>query len=626
MSQPSAKVVVQGSLASNAGNYWGSEALLYNANSGNGMPALGTIPIYAGLKNGGAGGGDIATQTSFNAFIGPLIETPTYDQAGNLTSDGRWNYTWNSENQLTQIETNVAAQLAGLLDTRISFAYDYLGRRIQKQVYVNGTQMSWTKYVYSGFNVMAELDGNGNVLRHFIWGPGKDGAVGGAGGLVMIQDSGHTYMPAFDGNGNVAALVDASNNGAIAATYEYSPFGELLQKSGAYAISNPIRWSSKWADDETGLVYYGLRYYNPSIGRFISQDPIGEAGGLNLYGFCGNDGVNGTDYLGMSDLAAQYMQNAGIDPNGNLDPALVEANAAVRAFYESTYGSYNSGMGMGAGGFMGSFFNEMPGQMEYYSDSYFEGIVRDAHQLDASNDNRVSNKATANGVTIISKEKNPDGSITYHTNVGTFTVAVAQPPGLGLLSTLLSPISDAFNGQPPLGTVNIGDVRSLGIVCDPGITDTDSSGLAASVPGFWDNKTPEQIEAAYGSVWDRQHAQGPDNWSAILNASRKAFGNPVFQKPLKSLAMSGFYGAALVGTAYAGGAGVLTIYNNVVYSQTAVRVAAIVASATTGYSTQDPNVALEAQQFCSALQRGAINVVGPRLDQMASFVVKVVKK
>lgn len=58
---------------------------------------------------------------------------------------------------------------------------------------------------------------------------------------------------------------------------------------------------STYTDDETSLVYYGYRYYSPLLGRFINRDPIGEEGGINLYGFCGNDGVNGYDFLGLSD-------------------------------------------------------------------------------------------------------------------------------------------------------------------------------------------------------------------------------------------------------------------------------------------------------------------------------------
>ena len=82
------------------------------------------------------------------------------------------------------------------------------------------------------------------------------------------------------------------------ATYEYGPFGELLRSTGPLADSNPFRFSTKFTDEETGLVYYGFRYYDSGTGRWLGRDPIGEWGGYNLYGFVGNDGVNLVDPLG----------------------------------------------------------------------------------------------------------------------------------------------------------------------------------------------------------------------------------------------------------------------------------------------------------------------------------------
>ena len=83
---------------------------------------------------------------------------------------------------------------------------------------------------------------------------------------------------------------------------QYDAFGNTLRESGPYAASNPFRYSTKYTDIETGLVYYGLRYYSPTLGRFINQDPIEEQGGLNVYGFCGNNGINRWDYLGMDPI------------------------------------------------------------------------------------------------------------------------------------------------------------------------------------------------------------------------------------------------------------------------------------------------------------------------------------
>lgn len=81
--------------------------------------------------------------------------------------------------------------------------------------------------------------------------------------------------------------------------YEYSPFGEVIRSIGSYADVNPFRFSTKYLDLETGFYYYGYRHYDPATGRWLSKDPLGEAGGTNLYSFVENGGVNYWDYLGL---------------------------------------------------------------------------------------------------------------------------------------------------------------------------------------------------------------------------------------------------------------------------------------------------------------------------------------
>jgi RHS repeat-associated protein len=80
---------------------------------------------------------------------------------------------------------------------------------------------------------------------------------------------------------------------------------------------NPIRFSTKCTDDESDFLYYGKRYYNPSTGRWLSRDPIGEAGGPNLYGFAYNDGINAIDLLGLDivcNCPEAYFKENGITP------------------------------------------------------------------------------------------------------------------------------------------------------------------------------------------------------------------------------------------------------------------------------------------------------------------------
>ncbi len=107
----------------------------------------------------------------------------------------------------------------------------------------------------------------------------------------------------YDGNGNVIGYVDMAT-GAKSATYEYSAFGETLIADGPMQDAFPFRFSTKYHDPETGLINYGLRIYSPSTGRFINHDPAEEDGGVNLYAFVENDGVNAFDFLGLWITAA----------------------------------------------------------------------------------------------------------------------------------------------------------------------------------------------------------------------------------------------------------------------------------------------------------------------------------
>ncbi|MES3031682.1 MAG: RHS repeat-associated core domain-containing protein, partial [Patescibacteria group bacterium] len=94
-----------------------------------------------------------------------------------------------------------------------------------------------------------------------------------------------------------------ANDGTVFATYEFGPFGELLRFTGSMAKINPFRFSTKYQDDETGLLYYGHRYYSPSTGRWPSRDPLGEQGGRNIYTFSKNNQINTVDVLGLHDFA-----------------------------------------------------------------------------------------------------------------------------------------------------------------------------------------------------------------------------------------------------------------------------------------------------------------------------------
>ena len=114
-----------------------------------------------------------------------------------------------------------------------------------------------------GWNPIAQLNTtNNNVVQSYLWGLDLSGSLqgaGGVGGLLEVNDPANgIHFVAYDGNGNVAGLAKATD-GSSSAVYEYGPFGELLRATGPMAKANPFRFSTKYQDDETDLLYYGYR-------------------------------------------------------------------------------------------------------------------------------------------------------------------------------------------------------------------------------------------------------------------------------------------------------------------------------------------------------------------------------
>ena len=92
------------------------------------------------------------------------------------------------------------------------------------------------------------------------------------------------------------SVIDASNQ-SVAASYAYDAFGRLASKTGT--LDQPYQFSTKPYYADLGLSYYGYRFYSPTLGRWLTRDPIGEAGGVNLYEAMGNDAVNEVDPHGL---------------------------------------------------------------------------------------------------------------------------------------------------------------------------------------------------------------------------------------------------------------------------------------------------------------------------------------
>ncbi len=242
-------------------------------------------------------------------YLSPSTQSFTYDADGNLSSDGRWNYTWDAENRLLRMVAVNNLDDRGGLPKRLEFKYDWQGRRIAKSVWNEwtGTVGSYlilsNRFVYDGWNLLAEVDTNGTAGRRYLWGLDLSGSMqgaGGVGGLLSVRDSSGAHVVGYDGNGNVAALFGQSGESA---RYEYGPFGELIRSTGPMNKANPFRFSTKYHDDETDLLYYGCRYYSPDTARWLGRDLLEELGGLNLYSLVANDPISFFDVVGLGAYA-----------------------------------------------------------------------------------------------------------------------------------------------------------------------------------------------------------------------------------------------------------------------------------------------------------------------------------
>ncbi len=288
---------------------------LWAVSPGGSSGSTAQVTVRGTLPGAGHNGTDAVADVNFGVYIPPANEVLVYDAAGRLKSDARWNYSWVTNGTLSQVTRvpHTSTQL-NVASENVTYQYDADGRRTEKLHTTtyndNSTHTEESQVLWAGWLPVLEKvskDGVYKYRRWFQWGPDLSGTMdgaGGIGGLVAIieedtQGNSRTLLPMDDGLGNIVAVMDKST-GSIVARYDYDPFGQPLQSTGDVECC-PFRWQTKWFDKETAQYYFGYRYYDPRLSRWLSRDPIGEAGGFNLYAYCGNDPVNGHDYLGLED-------------------------------------------------------------------------------------------------------------------------------------------------------------------------------------------------------------------------------------------------------------------------------------------------------------------------------------
>jgi len=273
----------------------------------------------------------------FQVVVPPsAASTPTYDGNGNLTSNGAGQaYTWDARNQLMSI-VYTSGTYSG---THTEFTYDGLGRRV-KIVERSGT-----------------IVGSGTITntKQFVWVPGRMAEERDASGTNVTkrffaqgeQVAGANYYYTRDHLGSVREMVN--NSGTIVARYDYDPFGRKTYVQGT--MSSDFQYAGMYLHATSVLNLTFFRAYDANSAKWLSRDPSGERGGINLYAYVANNTVNLTDILGLcgcptsgSSLASALAQGVA---TGFLSAAAV---AAVAVAASAVVGVAAVSVGLGAFG------------------------------------------------------------------------------------------------------------------------------------------------------------------------------------------------------------------------------------------------------------------------------------
>jgi RHS repeat-associated protein len=222
----------------------------------------------------------------FNRLSNTSSASYSYDANGNLISKleagGTTLYSWDLENRLKQVTLPNG--------TTVAYKYDALGRRIQR----NPSAGISTNFIYDGQDVIKDINSDGSTVD-YLNGPGIDNKL-------RVTDSRLSTGPLYFLQDHLGSTTKLTNSaGAVVEQSSYDSFGKAANSS-----LTRYSYTGRERDPDTGLMYYRARWYDPETGRFISEDPIGLAGGINQYAYVGNNPQNGTDPTGLYEIDVHY--------------------------------------------------------------------------------------------------------------------------------------------------------------------------------------------------------------------------------------------------------------------------------------------------------------------------------
>lgn len=188
------------------------------------------------------------------------------ERISKTTGSEAWSYIYDGESRLTKVIKNDAVLAESF--------YDGAGMRYKKVE--NGKT---TYYIYSGSNPLVEYSPTDGQFTYRIY-AGKNAVAEETDGVIKFYHKDHL--------GSTRIVTDAFGNKV--AEYKYAPYGEKETSSGT---GTDYQFTDKANDDSTGLTYFGARFYDPEVGRFLTDDPARQ--GLNWYAYCGNNPIKNVD-------------------------------------------------------------------------------------------------------------------------------------------------------------------------------------------------------------------------------------------------------------------------------------------------------------------------------------------
>lgn len=251
----------------------------------------------------------------------------SYAAGGRIQRAGDTEYTWDDDGRLIMKRTRSAAgeeevtryrwSASGMLarverpdGLRVAFEYDPFGRRVAKRLLARAAdgserQLEATRFVWDGGSLVHEIrrraDAGGNPIvdeRTYVFEHDKTVPVAhreahAEGGARTVSAWWH-YLN--DDSGAPEMLIGP--DGQIGCELARDPWGSATVVEGAQT-STPLRFRGQYADEETGLSYNRYRYYDPELGRYISADPLGIEGGLNVFAYAANCPTSAVDVEGL---------------------------------------------------------------------------------------------------------------------------------------------------------------------------------------------------------------------------------------------------------------------------------------------------------------------------------------